>query len=71
MKDDDYRTPSGRSAPYPDMSDDDLDDFEGWSREMDSNMPWYGWVIAGVIISSILGTIVAVVITLIQWGYST
>lgn len=29
-----YRTPSGRLAPYPNMTDDELDDFEDWADEV-------------------------------------
>lgn len=32
-----YKTPSGRLAPYPDMDDDDLDEFEEWAKEIDGD----------------------------------
>jgi len=35
MNNESYKTPSGRLCPYPDMSDDDLDDFEKWAEKRD------------------------------------
>lgn len=30
-----YKTPSGRLCPYPDMTDMELDDFERWAEEIE------------------------------------
>ncbi len=33
-----YRTPSGRIAPHPNMTDDDLDEFEAWAKEVEKGL---------------------------------
>ena len=40
-----HMTPSGRLAPYPNMSDEDLDEFEQWAKETENRVPLWPLVV--------------------------
>ena len=43
-----YRTPSGRLAPHPNMTDDELDDYEDWDAKQVPELSW--WVVVRVLL---------------------
>ena len=50
-----YRTPSGRLAPHANMSDEDLDEFEQWAKEVENRYPsasilWFLVAIAALLL---------------------